>query len=36
MVPYMRDTFGVGVLIEHAPDVEKGFVVITSFPRNPD
>lgn len=32
--PYMRDTFGVGVLIRHDPRSERGYRVITAYPRN--
>ena len=31
---YVRPTYGVGVTIEHAPDMPNGFVIITSYPRN--
>lgn len=30
----LRRTFGVGTVIEHAPDMPDGFVIITSYPRN--
>ncbi len=30
----LRQTFGVGTVIEHAPDMPDGFVIITSYPRN--
>jgi hypothetical protein len=32
--PYMRDTYGVGVVIRHDPLSGKGFGVISAFPRN--
>ena len=32
--PYLRDTYGVGVYILHAPDRRNGFRVITAYPRN--
>lgn len=30
----VRRTFGVGTVIEHAPDMPNGFIIITSYPRN--
>ena len=30
----LRTTFGVGTVIEHAPDMPNGFIIITSYPRN--
>lgn len=30
----LRRTFGVGTVIEHAPDMPDGFIIITSYPRN--
>ena len=30
----VRQTFGVGTLIEYAPDMPSGFIIITSYPRN--
>ena len=30
----MRQTFGVGTVIEYAPDMPNGFIIITSYPRN--
>jgi hypothetical protein len=32
--PYIRDTFGVGVVIRHDPRSEKGFGVVSAFPLN--
>jgi hypothetical protein len=32
--PYLRDTYGVGVFIEHDRRAERGYSVITAFPRN--
>lgn len=32
--PRLRTTHGVGVFIVHDPDVSKGFVIITAYPRN--
>ena len=29
----LRRTFGVGTVIEHAPDMPDGFIIITSYPR---
>lgn len=29
----LRQTFGVGTVIEHAPDMPDGFIIITSYPR---
>jgi len=29
----LRRTFGVGTVIEHAPDMPNGFIIITSYPR---
>jgi hypothetical protein len=34
--PYLRDTYGVGVLIEHDRRAERGYSVITAYPRNDD
>jgi hypothetical protein len=34
--PYMRETYGVGVVIEHDPDSREGFVVYSAYPRNPE
>lgn len=31
---HIRPTHGVGVVIEHAPDMPQGFVIITGYPRN--
>jgi hypothetical protein len=33
--PYLRDTFGVGVLIVHDEDDPSGFTVVDAYPRNP-
>ncbi len=33
-VPYLRDTYGVGVSIVHDPRAARGFSVITAYPRN--
>jgi SPP1 gp7 family putative phage head morphogenesis protein len=30
----VRQTFGVGTVIEYAPDMPNGFIIITSYPRN--
>jgi SPP1 gp7 family putative phage head morphogenesis protein len=30
----LRQTFGVGTVIEYAPDMPHGFIIITSYPRN--
>ena len=30
----IRQTFGVATVIEYAPDMPNGFVIITSYPRN--
>jgi SPP1 gp7 family putative phage head morphogenesis protein len=30
----VRPTFGVGTVIEYAPDMPNGFIIITSYPRN--
>lgn len=32
--PYLRDTYGVGVVIVHDPNASNGFRVITAYPRN--
>jgi hypothetical protein len=32
--PYIRDTFGVGVYIVHDQGIERGFRVISAYPRN--
>jgi len=32
--PYIRSTYGVGVLIAHDPGTRNGFRVITAYPRN--
>jgi hypothetical protein len=32
--PYLRDTYGVGVYIVHDPRRERGYSVITAYPRN--
>jgi hypothetical protein len=32
--PYLRDTYGVGVFIEHDRRAERGYSVITAYPRN--
>jgi len=32
--PYMRNTYGVGVLIRHDPTTASGYRVITAYPRN--
>ena len=32
--PYVRDAFGVGVLIRHDPRSERGYRVMTAYPRN--
>lgn len=29
----LRQTFGIGTVIEHAPDMPNGFIIITSYPR---
>ncbi len=29
----LRHTFGVGTVIEYAPDMPDGFIIITSYPR---
>jgi hypothetical protein len=33
-VPYLIDTYGVGVSIVHDPRAARGFSVITAYPRN--
>lgn len=30
----VRQTYGVGTVIEYAPDMPNGFIIITSYPRN--
>jgi SPP1 gp7 family putative phage head morphogenesis protein len=30
----IRQTFGVATVIQHAPDMPNGFIIITSYPRN--
>jgi len=32
--PYVRTTYDVGVFIEHDPRSERGYTVITAYPRN--
>lgn len=32
--PYIRDTFGVGVVIAHDPGSPKGYRIVTAYPRN--
>jgi hypothetical protein len=31
----MRTTFGVGVWVQYAPEIPKGYVVVTAYPRSP-
>jgi hypothetical protein len=31
--PYLRDTYGVGVVIRHDPTADKGYHVVTAFPK---
>ena len=33
-VPYLRDTYGVGVLIRRDPRAARGYSVVTAFPKN--
>jgi hypothetical protein len=33
-IPYMRDTYGVGVIIVHDPRTPRGYRVQTAYPRN--
>jgi hypothetical protein len=33
-IPYMRDTYGVGVVIVHDPRTSRGYRVQTAYPRN--
>jgi hypothetical protein len=30
----IRQTFGVATVIQYAPDMPNGFIIITSYPRN--
>jgi hypothetical protein len=32
--PYIRTTYGVGVVIQHAPNLPGGFLLVTAYPRN--
>jgi Bacterial CdiA-CT RNAse A domain len=32
--PYLRDTYGVGVVIVHDPEATNGYTVLTAFPLN--
>jgi CDI toxin RNase A-like protein len=32
--PYLRDTYGVGVVIVHDPSSAKGYLILTAYPRN--
>jgi Bacterial CdiA-CT RNAse A domain len=32
--PYLRDTYGVGVVIVHDPSTAKGYLVLTAYPRS--
>ncbi len=34
--PYLRDTYGVGVVIVHDETSKTGFTVFNAYPRNPD
>jgi hypothetical protein len=31
---YLRDTYGVGVLIVHDPTARNGYRIVTAYPRN--
>jgi hypothetical protein len=32
--PYLRDTYGVGVILIHDPNARNGYTVLTAFPLN--
>jgi len=32
--PYLRDTYGVDVVIQHDPSVDNGYRIITAYPRS--